>query len=346
MILHCAIADKFIQPFIDFIELNFDFSQHFFLVKKNTNYEIRPRKNVCIIDQTISRLRRALRYVWSLNKAEKIILHGLFDEKLLWMLALQPWLLRKCYWIIWGGDLYVREKNIRERRSILIESIRSFVIKRFGHLVTYIEGDYELARKWYGATGKYHASFVYPSNVYTKRHWNISSEKKLDFVAVLAGNSADPSNDHLEIFKVLVQFKNEIKIYCPLSYGNKEYAEYIAKKGKEIFGSKFVPIMEFMPFDKYSELLEKIDLVIFAHKRQQAMGNTVTLLGMGKKVFMRSDVTHYEMFIKNDIKVFDINDFDLTLLEQTTGLSNSQKVGEQFSKSSLAEQLKSLFDYS
>src|SRR5690606_21801476 len=142
-------------PFIDFIELNFDFDKHFFLVKKSTNYEIKPRKNVWIIDRTISPFKRALHYVWSLNKAEKIILHGLFDEKLLCALALQPWLLRKCYWIIWGGDLYAREKNVRKSSSTRIESIRAFVIKRLGHLVTYIEGDYELAQKWYGAHGKY-----------------------------------------------------------------------------------------------------------------------------------------------------------------------------------------------
>jgi hypothetical protein len=34
-----------------------------------------------------------------------------------------------------------------------------------------------------------------------------------------------------------------------------------------------------MPFDEYLNLLAKVDIVIFKHKRQQAMGNITTLLG-------------------------------------------------------------------
>lgn len=48
-------------------------------------------------------------------------------------------------------------------------------------------------------------------------------------------------------------------------------------KGKELFGEKFIPLTEFMTFEKYLEFLGSIDIAIFAHKRQQAMGNTITI---------------------------------------------------------------------
>jgi len=34
-----------------------------------------------------------------------------------------------------------------------------------------------------------------------------------------------------------------------------------------------------MPLDEYLNLLAKIDIAIFNHKRKQAMGNITTLLG-------------------------------------------------------------------
>ena len=45
------------------------------------------------------------------------------------------------------------------------------------------------------------------------------------------------------------------------------------------FWRKFKPLVDFMPFDEYLNLLAKVDIAIFNHKRQQAMGNTTILLG-------------------------------------------------------------------
>lgn len=41
-----------------------------------------------------------------------------------------------------------------------------------------------------------------------------------------------------------------------------------------------------MPFEEYLGLLAKIDIAILNHKRQQAMGNITTLLGLGKKYIL------------------------------------------------------------
>lgn len=43
------------------------------------------------------------------------------------------------------------------------------------------------------------------------------------------------------------------------------------------------PIVDFMDFNEYINFLSTIDIAIFNHKRQQGMGNIITLLGMGKK---------------------------------------------------------------
>ena len=54
---------------------------------------------------------------------------------------------------------------------------------------------------------------------------------------------------------------------------------------------------------------------MFNHNRQQAMGNTITLLGLGKKVYMRRGVAQWSFFESHKIKVFDIVNFDLQVLD-------------------------------
>ena len=172
---------------------------------------------------------------------------------------------------MWGGDLYVHKLgNHTSRRWKVNEFIRRPVIKNMGHLITYIKGDYELAREWYGARGDYLKCFMYPSNL----------DNELDAPAmphagihILVGNSADPSNNHSAIFDKLEAFKDEeIHIYAPLTYGIQIYAQEIIAEGQRRFGNKFEPLTEHLAFEQYLRFLGKIDIAIYNHRRQQAMG--------------------------------------------------------------------------
>jgi hypothetical protein len=334
-------AEKFIEPFIDFVEKNFDSSRHQFLVRQLSPFSTKPGPNVTLIKNSGNRIAQIFFYVAQFNRAEKIILHGLFDREILRMLFLQPWLLKKCYWVIWGGDLYYYPNRPRGFRSDLFEIIRTQVIRRMGHFVTYVKGDYELAKKWFGVQGEYHECLMYLSNLYKE---NVIPAKSGTAINILVGNSADPTNNHLEIFEKLHQYRDEnVMIYCPLSYGPTEYAERMAKLGKEMFGDKFIPLLDFMPFEKYLELLGQIDIAVFAHRRQQAMGNTITLLGLGKKVAMRTDVTPWAMFSNLCVKVFDFHNLDLALLGDEVREENKLIIKNNFSEAALAKQWKAIF---
>jgi hypothetical protein len=130
---------------------------------------------------------------------------------------------------------------------------------------------------------------MYPSNLY--KEYQVPAKQHTG-INILVGNSADPSNNHLDVLDKLEAHKNEnIKIYVPLSYGNQVIAEE-----KKRFGDKFIPRTEMMPFQNYLEFMGLIDIAIFNHKRQQAIGNTITLLGLRKKVFIRSDVVQWQFF--------------------------------------------------
>lgn len=338
--LHICLLDKFIPPYIDFVETNFDFERHIFvLVGDIVRFPVRIRSNVIHLN-----LNRGIQYFLLLKKmhlANKIILHSIFSREIVRLLSHTPWLLSKCYWVMWGGDLYHYQLRSRNAQEDKYEKIRAYVIRRTGHFVTFVRGDYELAQQWYGASGKYHQCFMYPSNLY-KEH--AIPKKNGALINILVGNSADPSNRHLEIFEKLAVYKNEnVMIYCPLSYSDRDNAMRVASKGTELFGSKFVPLMEFMRFEKYVELLGQIDIAIFAHKRQQAVGNTITLLGLGKKVYMRSDVTTWKTYRELGLHIFDAQHIDISPLSDEMADANKKIVSAHFFEANLASQLEDLF---
>ncbi len=278
-----------------------------------------------------------------MHKNQKIIVHSLASPWLLLYLYLFPSLDKKVYWAIWGKDLYYY-KLLKKKRLYheIYEYFRKKVFKNIGNTIVYVKGDYELAQKWYGVKARNIDCFMYPSNLYKNLH---IKEKKHNGINVQIGNSAETSNNHFDIFDKLLKYRDEdITIYAPLSYGNKAYAKKVIEKGRELFGDKFVAMAEFLPYENYLEFLGNIDIVIFGHKRQQALGNSIILLGLGKKVYMRDDISPWEFFNDISVKVYNIENINLNLLDRSTKESNIKNIKEYFSEKRLKEQLKNLFE--
>ena len=101
---------------------------------------------------------------------------------------------------------------------------------------------------------------------------------------------------------------------------------------------------DFIPFEQYLEFLGKIDIAVFAHKRQQGMGNTITLLGMGKKVYMRSDVTPWVTFDGIGVKIFELPDIDLMPISIEIKNKNRMQIKNKFSEVMLIKQWSAIFE--
>lgn len=341
-ILHIADCDKFIPPYIQFINDNFNSKEHEFLLKSGmADDKLDSSSNVNLARQSIfSRLKHYLNFFIKMHSADKVILHSLLDIKVVQILFFSPWLLKKCYWMIWGADLYTYQRGNKTWKWKIKELLRRRVISKLGHLVTYLEGDVALAREWYGAKGKYHECLMYTSNLY-KEH-TMSGNDKMS-VNIQVGNSADPSNNHIEVLEKLLIFKDEnILIHVPLSYGPRDYSQQVINQGKEWFGDKFKPLIEFMPFNEYLFFLSKIDIAIFNHKRQQAMGNTITLLGLGKTVYINSNTTQWQFFEEQKINIGNVE--KITTLEYQIKKENVEIVKKYFSIENYKYQLSQLFE--
>ncbi|WP_351124378.1 TDP-N-acetylfucosamine:lipid II N-acetylfucosaminyltransferase [Shewanella sp. T24-MNA-CIBAN-0130] len=344
-VLHVAPLEKFIPPFINLFRTEFSGTGQFFYTYGNFDkYPYVDGED----SKHVFRTGGKLKYIFNkyspllikMYRAEKIILHGLSDFSLVLLLAFNPWLLKKCHWCIWGADLYIHQTSKKSVDKSIKEIFRGFVIKRIGFLVSYLEGDVNLARKWYGARGTYKNCLLYLSNVYTSRP---QVTVKKETVNIQVGNSAEISNNHIEVLEALRKYKDEdIKIFMPLSYGDNKYASEVIIKGRDLFGDKFVPLIDFMPFDKYLEFLDSIDIAIFNHRRQQAMGNTITLLGLGKTVYVRQDTSQWELFKSQNIVVKSLDSFCLKLMSPDVRSKNISAVKNKYSKEKLICQYKVL----
>ena len=327
-ILHVSTDLKFITPFIEIINKHYNINQHTFIVITKEN-EITPHDHVIFINKK----SQLLKILFNLNKNNKIILHGLFSNVLLIILFFQPWVLRNCYWVMYGGDFYFPEKQ---------SWVKKQVIKRIRHFITYLKGDFEYIKRWYGAKGKYHECFMYPSNLYKQHNIKLKKDSTLN---IQVGNSADPTNNHIEAFEMLRKYKNEdIRIYVPLSYGDQNYADAVTLKGQGIFGNKFIPVTDFMSMNKYLDFLGNIDIAIFAHERQQAMGNIITLLGLGKKIYIKDSISSWQFFKDIDVRLFDYTNIKLDSLDNIIKEANIQKIKSYFSKETYVKQLKSFLN--
>jgi len=302
-ILHLVEHEKFIPAFINLIADHLNSRRHhFFFIHNGHRYTPQGGEIVTRNAAPTGAARYLLSLARELNRADKIVLHGLFNSRLILLLFLQPWLLHKCYW----------------------------------------PGDVELARQWYGARGQYHECLVYPSNTY---HHIELPDHHHEGLQILVGNSADRSNEHIEVLQKLQAHRDTpLKVFVPLSYGDNTYAEAVIEQGQRLLGDRLVPLRDFMPYDAYLRLLGGIDIAIFNHRRQQGMGNIIALLGMGKTVYLRSDTTSWKALTGMGLRLGDTLAPELHLLTPEAAAANRAIISSRFSESVLVDQLRVLME--
>ena len=331
---------KFYKPYVNFINENFNPGEHYFMIEKyaNNSNEEKIGDNVEFIG-----IKLYPKLIKRLYAADKIILHSLMSSRLVLILFFQPWLLKKCYWVIWGSDLYYHNKRNKSIKHLLYDKVRGCVIKNLHGIITYVKGTYELAKVWYSTKADFYPSILYLSNVFEENKYNKQTDSNK---YVLIGNSADPSNNHKEVLMKIKTLNNEIsKIICPLSYGDKQYKDEIIKVGNSLYGDRFEPLDVFLPYTEYLQLLGNVDIAIFNHRRGQAMGNIINLLGMGKKIYMRDDIATYHMLKDLGVVVYPINKGEITFeMNQMIKNQNMRLIKEHFSYEKLREGWKNVFE--
>jgi dTDP-N-acetylfucosamine:lipid II N-acetylfucosaminyltransferase len=343
-VLHIVEFEKFIPPFIDLVRQQLSPGRHeFFFIHGGEKYAtVSGQIDVTRLSDFPSRMRGLIHLSARMHAADKIVLHGLTHSRLIIPLYLQRWLLPKAYWVIWGKDLYTYKNPVRTWSWKLKEFFRRPVIRSMGHLVTYVPGDVELARQWYGATGRLAHCILYPSNQFNEL---ALAPVPHEGVNVLIGNSADRSNHHAEILQALLPWRDHgIHITAPLSYGDARHADEVTDLGRQMFGAQFTALRDFMPYADYLRLLSTVDIAVFNHDRQQGMGNIISLLGLGKTVYMRPGTTSWAALTALGAQVRTIDNFDLALMSEAEVATNRRVIREHFSRERLVQQLRNILE--
>ena len=346
-IVHLMNADKFFPDYIEFLKQHFPLFERnhlFFITGDYKKFNFPSYRNIIFLKKgQFGNLKFYFRVLGSAFKCKKLIFHGLFNLNFIRLFSLIPISGKKMYWAILGGDLY----QYRNRNNFLWwrhEVFRIFLIKKIKHHIAFIAGDHILAERIYVTTAMLHRSFLYPSNIVSSVSINrtLNNSKCLN---ILVGNSATKSNRHKLIIDKLAEMNiNKSKIFCPLSYGSRAYADEIEKYGKAKLGKKFNALKSFLPFKDYLKILDSIDIAIMGHNRQQAIGNIVNLLARGKKVYLDPEVTTFSFFHELGIKIYNINELDLKPIPNSLKKSNAEKLLRENSVERLVEQWRTIFE--
>lgn len=124
---------------------------------------------------------------------------------------------------------------------------------------------------------------------------------------ILIGNSASFSSNHLDAFEFLKMLDlTDRKIIVPLSYGDETYGNAVVQEGHKAFGDAFVPLINFMPIDEYTETISSCSTVIMNHTRQQALGNVIVMMYLGAAVFLKEKNPVYSFFKEKGGVVFSV----------------------------------------
>ncbi len=332
MIVHLIGENIICKDYYRLIADHFPKEEHCFLVKdaESNDYRVHIPKEARSKGLPSLYPILSLDGIRSLYAAKGIVAHGLFGTYKLAFLAMQPWLLSKCNWAVWGGDLYCHEKPDKTVEDRIRETLRHFIVPKMGFVSTVLKKDYDLAQSWYGAKGR-NFDISYPSSMQrpgvlsrVRERQNLNRET----INVLIGNSATLSNKHFEALDMLSKYSNEnIHLFLPLNYGEGDYASYadeVERYAIRLFGQeKVTAFRRLIDQEEYVEIMRKMHIAVFNNDRQQAMGNIGILMAIGAKIYLRNDTNMWEHYRDRGCIVNDCDSIPFLSFEEFSHQSDS-----------------------
>ncbi len=361
--IHFMPDEKVTRPFINLLVDKFDFEEHFFIISgvrpwyKNWDFykELKDKYgNIYIIGDLKFEgfgKNELLTYLY-LNKIKnifansfKIIFHSflfIYNRVLIYFLeeVIKEYS-DKTAWIIWGGDArFTKNSPVGE----LINNVKEIYYSQYDFKFLYddFKKNYDISNfKIINADLTYSGYFKKESLV------NYVQDKK-DYVSILVGHFGIKIDKHLDVFDEISKFKDEnIRVYCPLSYGEKDYIEEVKRRGKEIFGEKFYSLDEYISFEKYMEFLYNIDVVIMACDISAGIQGLKAALYFGKKVYTPKGKAIWDRFEILGFKLYDyynLKNEDFNNFISDNNYENNKSVAESlFDINAVAEKWREVF---
>lgn len=312
--LHIVVyEDKFTPQLIYKLNTYFADKKTFYVLVDKKGRKEFP-KELLAYDNVM--IYQGIKDFWKLLKiasgARVVVYNALFYRFFLQMQLLACAIFKPKVWIVWSADMYLRDCS-----NLLKKLYNRFLVSRFAYLATPIEGDFANYQKIWGFGAK-NLRFFFPFSQDILKIPLTQKESQITWIQV--GNSGHFTNRHLEVLEMLKCYKDkDIKIVIPLSYGcNKDYQQSVESAYREVFGEEKIWILkENLPFVEYVKLLGYIDIGIFHHFVQEAGHNVMLLEAFGKKCYICSQNTLYNMSkVVFNVKVFRTEDLENSPFEE------------------------------
>jgi hypothetical protein len=296
---------------------------------KYIEYEF--RKNIISARRKSSIFKRSEEYKLlceNISTDDEVFIHYLSTEFVWVVLGTKA---KEYNWSLWGGDFYPycnvdlyedetikiinkihmnEEKELKNKiKEYISFQLRKRAINKIDYMLSWNNYDYELVQRRFSATKAKFKYFVYPKiNDYELFDRIANNKNNKKEIVIQIGNSGNCTNNHISVLKKLTKYSGayNFKIIAPLSYGDKAYIEEVIKEGKNLFGDQFQPVTEHIPLSEYYNILNMVDVAIMNHHRQEGAGNIITLLYLGKKVYLNKEITTYNTFKEWGLKVYNI----------------------------------------
>lgn len=330
MILHLTSDNKFINYSIDHFESASSGNNIFLVDVPHENYLVRYVKEAENIIVATTKSNKYKEVIKNIENYDFVVLHYLNGERIKLINTAPKNTIFA--WISWGADLYDLDRSMRFfmpetakliKSSQLLYSFRT-LLENVYNSVRYlcpkpIQRRRAILKISYHLTRDDNFRFAKAINK-TIRHFDyfyytIEStlgrciNDRVDGDNILIGNSATPTNNHLEAFNQLKLFDlKDRDVIVPMSYGDKKYGNQIIEYGESLFKEQFRPLMEFMPIEDYNSIIKSCGIVVMNHIRPQAFGNILTALWLGSKVFLNKKNSIYDFYKQRGVIIFSIDD--------------------------------------
>lgn len=242
---------------------------------------------------------------------ERVVFHELpsVTQRLLYGFFLHL-LNRQVDWVVWGGDLYdqnyfalVENDTSKSLKLLILKLVNKFFVSKVNCIYS-VRDDFcavKLVHK--------NMNFKFKELYYPVPLPNVPAGSLKDRKRILISHSASHRNNHYEVLNLVKSIDNgEVEILAILSYGEEspEVVDDLIKTGFQLFGSRFVPIRDFLDQDSYWELLSTVNISISLSRRQSSIFTTAAMLSLGVKILMYSDISPYSFYTDNGLSVYDV----------------------------------------
>jgi hypothetical protein len=307
MVIHVftQVSDYAVE-FIRMLTGKFDVECHLVVFRNKTKSEEVDGKYPVKIMFLETRMELRSTMPALLQNADQIVFHSFPVSRSLFFWYRYRKFFNKAIWAVWGQDAYWYNYCKKTLDNRLYEWIRTRLIRRLHTILCPVKGDYDFILNHYKTAASYQPGmYPIPTDFSVLRQMR-TAKKSNKLFNIQVGNSANPTNNSIEVIRFLGKhLSNQCRVFCPLSYGDKDYAKKVIEFGKNELGDNFIPMTTFLGREEYAAFVASVDILIMNHQRQQGLGNIFSYLFLGKKVYIRSDNSSFPFFKDHGIVVYD-----------------------------------------